>query len=332
MNKDHVRRIRRSLVGLGAVALTLAACERAKPPAAPTAGLAWAYPRGADSVFGKPLGPGPFHVPGGALTLTRAQMEAAVEPVDWRPDEHPPAPAIIRGPTASKVTPCAECHGFNGAGYPGSADLAGLPAAYIIEQVQAFRSGERRSADPEQPSTAEMIAVAKGVRSEELAQAAAYFAQLPRPHPVRVLETDAAPRTVPDKYGWLDPAPGGGTDPIGDRVVELSDNLPLSLLGDDHVTLTDYAPPGAVARGRAAVESGGGGGAPCKTCHGPQFRGGSLAPPLAGRPAAYLARTLWDIRVGARRGPSVSLMQGPAKGLSPAQIRDISAYLASLPS
>jgi cytochrome c553 len=296
----------------------------------PTYGLAWAYPSGAETAMGKPVGPGPFHMPGSPLTLTRAQIEQADGPIDWYPDDHPPAPAIIRGPAPSKTTPCAECHAFNGAGFPGSADLAGLPAAYIVEQVKAFRSGDRRSAKPIQPGTAEMINAAQSVTPEELDEAAAYFARLPRRPWLRVVETTRAPRTIPDRYGWLDPAPGGGTEPVGDRIVELSDDMRRGLLYDDHVTLTDYAPPGAVARGRAIAATGGGAGTPCATCHGPKLRGTATAPPLAGRPAAYLARTLWDIRVGARRGPEVAPMQKPAEALSPSEIRDVAAYLASI--
>lgn len=314
-------------LGVLTVAIVLAACSRVRDP---SAGLAWAYPSGGETAFGKPPGPGPFHMPGSSLTLTRAQVEHADGPIDWYPDDHPPAPAIVARPTASKTTPCAECHGFNGAGFPATADLAGLPAAYIIEQVKAFRSGDRRSAKPGQPNTAEMIKVARSVTLAELDEAAAYFAGLPRNPPLRVIETTTAPRTVPDRYGWLDPVPGGGAQPVGGRIVELSDDMRRSLLGDDHVILTDYVPPGSVARGRVVVASGGSAGTPCGTCHGPDLRGTALAPPLAARPAGYLARTLWDIRAGARYGPSVAAMQAPAKGLSPAEIRDAAAYLASL--
>ena len=54
------------------------------------------------------------------------------------------------------------------------------------------------------------------------------------------------------------------------------------------------------------------------------------APPLAGRPAAYLARMLWDIRTGARGGPTVAQMRTPTRSLTPAQITDLVAYFASL--
>jgi cytochrome c553 len=319
---------RSGAVGIGlALVVALGACHHRYDP---TADLAWAYPKGQNTAFGQSPGPGPFHMPGSALTLTATQLDQADGPVDWYPGDHPPAPAIVRGSPGSPLTSCAECHLFNGAGAPGSADLAGLPASYIIEQVIAFKSGERRSADPDQPGTAEMIKVARAVTPADLAQAATYFAGLPRPHWLHVVESAAVPRTIPDKFGWRDPAPGAGTEPIGDRVVELSDNLPQAFLNNDHVMITDYAPPGAVARGRAVVANGGSAGTACGTCHGAQLRGTTAVPPLAGRPAAYLARTLWDIRTGARHGPAVAQMQGPAKGLTPAEITDASAYLASL--
>jgi cytochrome c553 len=112
--------------------------------------------------------------------------------------------------------------------------------------------------------------------------------------------------------------------------VELSDDLQRGFLNDDHVTLTDYAPPGAVARGKDIVATGGSTGIPCVTCHGPELHGTAIAPPLAGRPAGYVARTLWDIRVGARRGPSAAPMRKAVKALSPSEIRDVAAYLASI--
>ena len=307
--------------------IALAACGR---PGDPMSGMGWAYPSSTKTVFGKPLGQGPFHMPGSILTLTRQQYEQAKGPIDWHPEDHPPAPPIVRGPASSKTTACAECHLFNGAGFPGSANLAGLPAAYIVEQVKAFRSGDRRSARPDQPNTAEMIKAARSVTPTELDEAAAYFAGLPRQPWLRVIETTTAPRTVSDKYGWLDPALGGGTEPLGDRIVELSEDMDRALLHDDHVTLIDYVPPGALARGKAIAETGGSARTPCGTCHGPDFRGTAIAPPLAARPAGYLARTLWDIRSGARRGTSVALMQQPANALSPADIRDVAAFLASL--
>ena len=175
-----------------------------------------------------------------------------------------------------------------------------------------------------------MIKAAKLVTSADLTAAAAYFAALPRTPRLHVVETHDVPVTKPDQYGWLDLIPGGGREPIGDRVIELSADMPRMLLGDDHVAFIDYAPPGAVGRGEVLVRTGGGGGQPCRSCHGSELRGGGDIPPLAGRSAAYVARMLWDIRSGARKGVTVASMQAPARGLSEADIVNVSAYLASL--
>ena len=175
-----------------------------------------------------------------------------------------------------------------------------------------------------------MIKTAKAVSPEGLRQAAAYFAALPRARWVRVVEGPTAPRTYPDTFGWRNPAPGGGTEPIGDRIVELSDDLPRMMIGDDHVVLTDYAPPGAVARGSRIVDAGGGTGLPCRSCHGARLEGVGAVPPIAGRPAGYIARALWDIRVGARQNVAALPMIAVSKGLTPAEVRDVAAYLASL--
>lgn len=325
-----VRKTRlRTRPGFWAAALLIlvSACKR---DADPTSALTWAYPHGPTSTFGQPLGPGPFRVPGSALVLSRAQMEAAPRPIDWHPQDHPPAPAVVGGPERTGLTPCAECHLLNGAGFPASADLAGLPADYIIEQVMAFRNGDRRSAARGQPSTAEMIKVAKAVSPTELRQAAAYFSQLPRSRWVKVVESASAPRTYPDKYGWLNAAPGGGTEPIGNRIVELSDDLRRMMIDDDHVVMTDYAPLGAINSGQRIVMTGGGAGMPCQSCHGERLDGVGATPPIAGRPAGYVARTLWDIRTGARANPKVAPMKAVTRGLSAADVRDVSAYLASL--
>lgn len=310
------------------LALLLASCAGHLDP---TADLAWAYPHGETTTFGKPLAAGNYRVPGSPLVLTGAQIDGATGPIDWHPDAHPPAPRPVAGPGEHGATPCAECHLLNGAGFPAAANLAGLPADYIIEQVEAFRNGQRNSARKDQPNTAEMIRTAKAVAPAALREAAGYYARLPDPRRLRVIEGAAAPRTVPDKFGWLDPARGGGTEPLGDRIVELSEDLPRMMIGDDAVMLVDHVPRGAIARGRHVIETGGGAAMPCGTCHGGHLAGMGAAPPITGRPAAYVARTLWDLRIGARANAGAAPMRVVARGLSPAQVRDVAAYLASLP-
>jgi cytochrome c553 len=65
---------------------------------------------------------------------------------------------------------CANCHGTQGRAVDGAAvpGLAGMPAAYMVEQVKAFRSGTR-------PATV-MHQLAKGYSDLQIEQVSAYFA------------------------------------------------------------------------------------------------------------------------------------------------------------
>jgi cytochrome c553 len=316
-------------VGLLNLVIVLASCSP-EPPTPPGPRLAWAYPKAAASYFEMPASLAPFRVPGSTLTFSEKQVEDDDNPVDWFPTEHPPPPFAVAHKRSNGATPCAECHLYNGHGFLGAPDLDALTSRYIIEQVKVFRSGERQSAQPDRQGAAEMIKVAKHVSDSDLAQAAAYFAALSRQPRLGVEESGDVPVTKADKYGWLDLVANGGREPIGARVIEVSADMPRMLLGDDHIDFIDYAPLGAVKRGEALVRTGGAGGQPCRSCHGSDLRGAGDIPPLAGRSAPYLARTLWDIRSGARKGPTVAPMQTPARGLTEQDLVDITAYLASL--
>ena len=313
------------LAALGGV-MGLAACSRPAPTPSPV--LAWAYPRAAPAPLPE-APPGPQHVPGSKLTLTQAQVNDDANPPDWFPQEHSPAPAIVAHGGPGGPTPCGACHLFNGEGFLGAPSLAGLSADYIVEQVHAFRSSDRVSSEAGRPATAEMIGVASKVSDADLARAAAYFASLP-PRPwIRVVETSTVPATRPDHYGWLDLVPGGGREPIGQRIIEVPEDFSRMRLEDPHSGIVAYVPPGSIARGAALVRSGHGA-EPCNSCHAANLRGLGQAPPLAERSPSYLARMLWDIKTGARHGPTVAAMQGPAGALSDTDIIDVAAYLASL--
>ena len=245
------------LTSLAMLAAALAACSRhptTKPVPSPE--LAWAYPHAPKGPF-PDVGPEPFHVPGSTLTFTTAQILDDGNPVDWFPGEHPVPPQIVAHGRPNGPTACAACHFANGEGFLGGADIAGLPAAYIIEQVHEFRDGRRASAQADRPDTVEMIKTAKKVSEDDLAAAAAYFSALPRTKRVRVVETDTVPRTRPNHYGWLDLAPDGGTEPIKGRIIEVSEDPKHLFVADSHVGIVDYVPRGAIANGQALVRSGG---------------------------------------------------------------------------
>ncbi|HWS75336.1 MAG TPA: c-type cytochrome [Quisquiliibacterium sp.] len=66
---------------------------------------------------------------------------------------------------------CANCHGTDGrsAGGGGMPGLAGLSRTYMIEQMNAFRSGARQATIMHQ--------LAKGYTDEQIAQMADFFSQ-----------------------------------------------------------------------------------------------------------------------------------------------------------
>jgi cytochrome c553 len=70
----------------------------------------------------------------------------------------------------SLAATCAQCHGTDGRPADGALvpALAGVPAARIVEQMSAFKSGAR--------SGTVMPQLAKGYSDEQIAQLAAYFA------------------------------------------------------------------------------------------------------------------------------------------------------------
>ena len=72
--------------------------------------------------------------------------------------------------TRALAATCAACHGTDGKAASGAAvpGLAGLPAPYFTEQMNAFKAGTR-------PATV-MHQLAKGYNDAQIAELAAYFA------------------------------------------------------------------------------------------------------------------------------------------------------------
>ena len=76
--------------------------------------------------------------------------------------------------TRSLAATCAQCHGTDGRGAANSAvpSLAGMPKAYMITQLRAFKDGSR-------PATI-MHQLSKGFTDEQVDRVATYFAAQPR--------------------------------------------------------------------------------------------------------------------------------------------------------
>lgn len=289
----------------------------------------WAYPVNPPGLNPAPDDGSLKHVPNSAAAYTLTQIRDLFSPPDWHPDNHPPMPDVVGRGNKPGQFPCGFCHLPNGLGRPENASLAGLSAAYIAQQVADFRSGARKSAEPASLPINLMIAVAKLVSEEDAKIAAEYFASL-KPAPwIRVVETETVPKTIVG--GWMLIADGsGGTEPIGQRIIEMPENLERTELRDSASGFIAYAPVGSIRKGEALITSGAGRTTPCAICHGAELKGLGPVPALAGRSPSYIVRQLYDMQHGVRNGQWAALMKPVVAGLSEEDMVAIAAYTASL--
>lgn len=224
---------------------------------------------------------------------------------------------------------CGFCHLPNGLGRPENSSLAGLPAAYIAQQVADFRHGVRKSSEPASLPINLMIAIAKLVSDEDTKIAAVYFSGL-KPAPwIRVIETDTVPKT--QVGGWMLIADESGlTEPIGQRIIEMPENLERTELRDSASGFIAYVPPGSIRKGEMLATTGAGKTTPCGICHGADLKGLGPVPALAGRSPSYIVRQLYDMRHGVRNGPWAALMRPVVAGLTEEDMVVLAAYTASL--
>jgi cytochrome c553 len=248
----------------------------------------WAYPMPATRSDAPPDSTTPRHLAGSRIALTDRQIANGFGVPDWYPDAHPAMPSIVaKGRAVAQVRACAYCHLATGGGRPENATLAGLAPAYIIAQVTDMQSRARQNTSHTTRAGltpgAAMVAIADSVQPAELAQAAEYFAGLSVVRRARVVEAATVPRTR-EGVGLYLPAPEGGVEPIGHRLIEMPEDAVRHEMHDPNVVYVAYVPPGSIARGRAlATTATLPGPASCGSCHGPQLRGLWAVPPIAGR-------------------------------------------------
>lgn len=270
-------------------------------------------------------------VPGSSIHLTVAQTRNLFLVPDWFPDSHPPMPPVVAAGHKPGVMACGYCHLPNGQGRPENAPLAGLPAAYIAGQIADFRAGSRLAAAPITGPIASMIGIARNASEADVSAAAGYFSQLRYQPWIRVVETRRVPRTR--VVGWMyQPIPGAGTEPLGQRIIEIPQSVERTELRDSSSGFIAYVPVGSLRRGAELVRTGDNGHTiRCAICHGPDLRGLGGIPPIAGRSPSYLMRQLYDIKYGERRGLGSELMREPMARLTNQDMLAIVAYVASLP-
>jgi len=322
-------------VGLAAwLANVTPSAAQGMPGAVTIAPPAWAYPvsRPLPPLAEVPDAQVPQRLPGSNAAYSKAQLRNLYQVPDWRPELRDPAPAmppIVASGRNPGVFACGYCHLPTGTGRPENANLTGLTAAYITQQLTDFRSGARKSTVAAMLPQAIMVRNAKNASDDEVAAAARWFAALPGRSLVTVVETATVPRSEP--RGWmLMPVEGGGSEPIGQRIVELPRDVAAVELRDPAAAYVAHVPPGSVERGRQLAGDLARG-APCAGCHGPDLRGLGDIPRLAGRSPSYLMRQLVDFASGARQGAAAAPMVEAAKTLSEPDMIALAAFAASLP-
>jgi cytochrome c553 len=321
----------------GGVALVFAlmaiGTERAQAPSRDAALPLWAYPVSASgplmvgnatAASGEPV----EHVAGSNARYTKTQIANLFVAADWFPGSHPAMPAVVAAGRRPDVYACAHCHQPSGLGRPENQSLAGLPAAYMEQQMEDFRNGLRRSSEPRMGPQGRMIQVAKAATAEEIKVASEYFASLKPRKWIRVVETDRVPMLVAEN--------GGATEPIGERVIEVSEDFEQSELRNPASGFVAYVPRGSLKAGETLVRAGGHGRfMACTVCHGENLKGRRMkgmgdVPPIAGRSPSQMGRQLIDFRTGARHGANSAGMKIVATKLSEGDIVAITGYLASL--
>ena len=320
------------LAAAGALAAgALAAATDPPPPwAFPVNPPGWQRWSGDDTVM---------HVPGSSAAYTWKQVMNRMNVPDWHPKEHPPLPENVAHGKPPDGYACGYCHLPSGMGRPENASVAGLPAAYIIEQTAAFKDGTRKCSQPNMDPPAHMVAVAKAATDDEVRIAAAYFSSLKLKPWIRVVESDTVPKTTVSG-NMLVPSKAGGTEPIGKRIIEMPENVEREELRDTDSGFVAYVPVGSIEKGGVLVTTGGarveggrivaGQTIQCGICHGADLKGLGNVPALAGRSPSYIVRQLYDMQHGTRTGPGADLMKAVVANLSIEDMVSIAAYTASL--
>src|SRR5579863_1307302 len=195
-----------------------AAGAHAQQPASKS--FAWAYPV-PDPPPASAADAGPKRLPGSTKSYTQAQIDDQFKPPDWFPNEHGPLPRVVE--TGIQAQACGSCHLMSGMGHPESASLAGLPVPYMIRQMEDFKNNLRK--DPEANANsaraARMNNIAAGLPEEEMRKAVTWLASLKPVVWYKVVEATSVPKTWVNGGRMRLPLPGGGSEPLGNRIITL---------------------------------------------------------------------------------------------------------------
>jgi cytochrome c553 len=142
-----------------------------------------------------------------------------------------------------------------------------------------------------------------------------------------VVEAEIVPKT--SVAGWfLTEANSGESEPIGNRIIEVPEDLAQFENRDARARFIAYVPAGSIERGKGLVAEGvNGGGTQGAGCHGPGLIGGSgIAGVRRATPSASSS-----ISSPARAGASSELMKPVVEKLTVEDMIALAACAASLP-
>jgi cytochrome c553 len=283
--------------------------------------LSWAFPVKNGDL--PPDDANPKTVPGSTKSYSQAQIEDLSNPPDWFPDEHAPAPQIVQHGHDDALA-CGACHLMSGVGHPESADMAGMKAEYIRRQMADFKSGIRKEQN-------RMNKIAGALSEEEIRQSSEWFATLKPYAWTKVVEATMVPKSFVGAGRMRFAQPGGGMEPLGNRIITLPQDQSRVTKRDPHSGFIAYVPPGSIKKGENFVKNGGSGkSVQCAICHGDNLQGLGNVPRIAGLHPVYIARQLYQFKDGSRNGGDAQLMKKPVAEMSDADIVAIAAYLGSL--
>jgi cytochrome c553 len=120
-----------------------------------------------------------FQAMSGARSDTLTQLRDRFVSPNWHPGDYPPRPEIVAQGRKPDVFACVFCHRADGPGGPENANLTGLGAAYIVQQMADFKSGARKSSVPNRAPATLKASLAKAITDAEVEAAAAYFSSTP---------------------------------------------------------------------------------------------------------------------------------------------------------
>jgi cytochrome c553 len=302
----------------------------AQPQSQAGKNLTWAYPL-PDKAPPGTGDTGPKKIPGSTRSFTQTQIDDQFNPPDWFPDEHGPLPKVVK--TGIQAQACGSCHLMSGLGHPESANLAGLPVAYMIRQMEDFKTGERKDPMMHEQSAraARMNNIAAGLPEEDMRKAVEWFANLKPAVWYKVVETQTVPKSWVNGGRMRLPLPEGGTEPLGNRIITMPQDAARVESRDPHSGFIAYVPPGSVKKGEALATNGGSGKTiSCAICHGEGLKGLGDVPRLAGIHPIYIVRQLFNFQTGANNSTAAALMKKVVKDLSEDDMIALAAYAASL--